>query len=162
MRPISIAARTTTLALAAAPLLLLGACQPKVQAPEDAGVCYFIGHVKKTESPNGLKFNVIARNQPDIEHCAVQLFNLRRSMLTTGTAGVETYGAFQGAFLLATNHEVRYSQTYDGNYFPFLVKAPDDRLVTPGSIVEDDTQGDGPEQKVAEPKNLPKLSQDKK
>ena len=158
MRPISIAALT----LAAAPLLMLGACQPKVQAPTEAGVCYFIGHVKKTEAPGGLKFNPIAHDQPDIEHCAVQLYNWRRSMLATSTAGDVTEGAYQGSFMQATNHEVRYSQTYEGPYFPFLVKAPDDRLVTPGSIVEDDTQGDGPEQHVAVPKDLPKLSQDKK
>ncbi len=158
MRPISIAVLT----LAAAPLLMLGGCQPKIQAPRDTGVCYFIGHVKTSESPNGLKFNVIARDQPDLEHCAVQLYNLRRSMLSTGTAGQETLGAYQGSFLQATNHEVRYSQTFDGPYFPFLVKAPDDRLVTPGSIVEDDTQGDGPQKTVAVPKDLPKLSQDQK
>ncbi len=158
MRPTHIAILT----LAATPLLLLGGCQPKIQAPADTGVCYFIGHVKKTEAPNGLKFNVIARDQPDIEHCAVQLFNQRRAMLGTGTAGEVTEGAYQGSFMQATNHEVRYSQAYEGPYFPFLVKAPDDRLVTPGSIVEDDTQGDGPQKSVAVPKDLPKLSQDQK
>jgi len=158
MRPINIAVLT----LAAAPLLMLGACQPRVQAPSDTGVCYFIGHVKKTETPSGLKFNVIARDQPDIEHCAVQLYNTRRSMLMTGTAGEVTEGAYQGSFMQATNGEVRESEHYEGPYFPFLVKAPDDRLVTPGSIVEDDTQGDGPQQQAAVPKDLPKLSQDKK
>ncbi len=158
MRPIILAAFT----LAAAPLLVLGGCEKKVEAPADTGVCYFIGHVKKTEAPGGLKFNVIARDQPDIEHCAVQLYNLRRSMLGTGTAGEVTEGAYQGSFMQATNGEVRYSQHYEGPYFPFLVKAPDDRLVTPGSVVEDDTQGDGPQQQVAVPKDLPKLSQDKK
>lgn len=158
MRPITIAAFT----LAAAPLLVLGGCQKRVEAPTDAGVCYFIGHVKKTEAPGGLKFNVIARDQPDIEHCAVQLYNTRRAMLTTGTAGEVTEGAYQGNFMQATNSEVRESQHYEGPFFPFLVKAPDDRLVTPGSVVEDDTQGDGAQQQVAVPKNLPKLSQDKK
>jgi hypothetical protein len=158
MRPTHIAILT----LAAAPLLILGGCQKKIQAPTDLGVCYFIGHVKPSEAPNGLKFNVIARDQPDLEHCAAQLYNVRRAMRTTGTAGDETDGAYQGNFLQATNHGVDYSQTYGGPYFPFLVKAPDERLVTPGSIVEDDTQGDGPEQKVTEPKDLPKLSQDEK
>src|SRR6185312_9029041 len=105
MRPSTIA----VLSLAAAPLLLLGGCEKKIRAPTDSGVCYFIGHVKKTEAPNGLKFNVIARDQPDIEHCAVQLYNLRRSMLTTGTAGDETDGAYQGDFMQVTNGEVRES-----------------------------------------------------
>src|SRR6185312_7794208 len=158
MRPSTIA----VLSLAAAPMLLLGGCEKKIRAPTDSGVCYFIGHVKKTESPNGLKFNVIARDQPDMEHCAVALYNTRRAMLLTGTAGENTFGAYQGSFLRANNTAVDYSQTYEGPYFPFLVKAPDDRLVTPGSIVEDDTQGDGPQQQVAVPKNLPKLSQDQK
>lgn len=157
--------RSTTIAvlsLAAAPMLLLGGCEKKIQAPADTGVCYFIGHVKTTEAPNGLKFNVIARDQPDMEHCAVQLYNTRRAMLTTGTAGNETDGAYQGSFLRATNEAVDYSQTYEGPYFPFLVKAPDDRLVTPGSVVQDDTQGDGPQQTVAVPKDLPKMTQDQK
>ncbi len=158
MRPTHIAFLT----LAAAPLLMLGACQPKIKAPADTGVCYFIGHVKTTEAKNGLKFNVIARDQADMEHCAVQLYNLRRSMLTTGTAGDATEGAYQGSFLRATNGAVDYSQTYEGPYFPFLVKAPDDRLVTPGSVVQDDTEGDGPQKTVAVPKDLPKLSQDQK
>ncbi len=158
MRPIHIAVLT----LAAAPLLMLGACQPRIEAPADTGVCYFIGHVKKTEAPGGLKFNVIARDQPDIEHCAVQLYNTRRALLTTGTAGEITEGAYQGSFMQATNSEVRESEHYEGPYFPFLVKAPDDRLVTPGSVAEDDTQGDGPQQQVTAPKDLPKLSQDKK
>jgi len=159
MRPIILAAFT----LAAAPLLVLGGCEKRVAAPTEAGVCYFIGHISKTEAPGGLKFNVLARGQPDIEHCAVQLYNQRRAMLATGTAGEVTEGAYQGNFMQATNGEVRYSEHYEGPYFPFLVKAPDDRLVTPGSIVqEDDTQGDGPQKTVAVPKNLPKLSQDKK
>ena len=158
MRPSTIAVLT----LAAAPLLVLGGCEKKIKAPTDTGVCYFIGHVKKTEAPNGLKFNVIARDQADMEHCAVALYNTRRSMLTTGTAGDETDGAYQGSFLRATNGAVDYSQTYEGPYFPFLVKAPDDRLVTPGSVVQDDTQGDGPEQQVAVPKDLPKMTQDGK
>jgi len=158
MRLITIA----TLSLAATPLLLLGGCQPRVQAPAEAGVCYFIGHVKKTEAPGGLKFNVIARDQPDIEHCAVQLYNTRRAMLVTGTAGDVTEGAYQGNFMQATNREVRESQHYEGPYFPFLVKAPDDRLVTPGSIVEDDSPGDDQQKTVAVPKSLPKLSQDQK
>lgn len=158
MRPIHFALLT----LAAAPLLVLGGCVKRVEAPADTGVCYFIGHVSKKEAPDGLKFNVIARDQPDLEHCAVQLFNLRRSMLATGTAGEVTEGSYQGDFMQVTNHEVREAPHYEGPYFPFLVKAPDDRLVTPGSVVEDDTQGDGPQQQVAVPKDLPKLSQDQK
>lgn len=158
MRPISIA----TLCLAAAPMLLVGGCIKRVEAPTDAGVCYFIGHVSKKEAPGGLKFNVLARDQPDIEHCAVQLFNQRRAMVMTGTAGEVTEGSYQGDFMQVTNSEVREAPHYEGPYFPFLVKAPDDRLVTPGSVVEDDTQGDGPQQQVAVPKNLPKLSQDQK
>ncbi|MGZ3306402.1 MAG: hypothetical protein ACXU8U_11130 [Asticcacaulis sp.] len=161
MRPVHLAA----LMLAAAPVLMLGACQPKVQAPKDQDVCYFIGHVKEPgETKTSLKFNVLGKNVPDMEHCAVLLYNARRSLLATNTAGKETEGAYNGSFLLATNHDVRSSTTYEGPYFPFLVKAPDNRLVAPGSIQvdEDETQGDGKQQTVAIPKNLPQMPSDQK
>ncbi len=129
---------------------LTGCADHKLKAPKDAGVCFFIGHPKE----GGVKFNPIAKNDPDLEHCAVHLYNLRMGMVLTGTAGAETAGSYQGNFLFVTNREVRYSQHYEGATFPLLTKAPDGRLVQPGSIVEEPDAPSGP-QTVNVPKDLP-------
>jgi len=137
-------------ALAALALSILVGCESRLKAPEEAGVCYFIGHPS-----NGVpKFNPIARNVPDLEHCAVYVYNVRMDMLKTGTAGKETQGSFAGNFLFATNKEVRFAQHYESPTFPLLVKAPDGRLVTPGSIVQEDDTPSGPVT-VNVPKDLP-------
>ncbi len=150
----------TALALVTCAAVPLAACQPKLKTPVADNTCYFIGHVKdngaKVATP---RFNPIGKDVPDMEHCAVLLYNVRMGMLTTNTAGDQTEGEYNGSFLVATNHEVRSSTTYQGPYFPFLVKAPDNRLVQPGSIVVDDeTQGDGKQQTVTVPKDLPQKS----
>jgi len=131
--------------------IVLNGCTHQLQAPTDVGTCYVIGHPKA----GGVKFNVVSKNEPDLEHCAVQLYNLRMSFLAIGTAGAETDGAYDGSFLFVDNHEVRFSQHYEGATFPLLEKAPDGRLVQPGSIVDDDTPDTKP-QSVVIPKDLPK------
>ncbi len=138
------------LGAAAVSTLALSACDKRLKAPDEAGVCYFIGHPKSGVP----KFNVIARNVPDLEHCAVYVYNVRMDMLRTGTAGKETQGSFNGNFLFADNREVRFAQHYESPTFPLLVKAPDGRLVTPGSIVQDDDAPSGPIT-VNVPKDLP-------
>lgn len=143
---ISIAALT---GLAAS--LALGGCTPQVKSPDEPGVCYFIGH----PTPKEVKFNVLATKVPDLEHCAVHLYNLRRDLQKTGTAGPETDGSYMGMFLFATNTEVRSGQRYEGPAFPFLVKAPgEERLVGFNTVVEEDNAPSGP-QTVNIPKDLP-------
>ena len=134
----------------------LSGCTPRVKAPSDIGVCYFIGHVKGADGKPALKFNPIARDQPDIEHCAVQLYNARMNMLATNTAGSETEGAYQGSFLFVSNKAVDYSEHYEGPTFPLLVKAPDNRLVAPGSVVIEDAPDPDAPRTVEVPKDLPK------
>ena len=130
--------------------LAMGGCVKHVKAPMEPGVCYFIGHPAGGE----LKFNVVAKNDPDIEHCAVHLYNLRMDMIKMGTAGQQTEGTYGGSFLFVENTEVYFAQRYEDPPFPLLVKAPDGRLVAPGSIVQEDDTPTGP-QTVEIPKNLP-------
>ena len=134
----------------------LSGCTPRVKAPRDLGVCYFIGHPVGADGKKTLKFNPIGHDQPDIEHCAVLLYNARMTMLATNTAGRLTEGSYQGNFLFADNGGVSYGQTYEGPTFPLLVKDPNsERLVAPGSVVEDDTPTDTEPHTVAVPKDLP-------
>ena len=137
-------------------LVTLSACD-EVKPPRDEGVCYFIGHVGKDKNGHDkLKFNEVRRNVPDLEHCAVEIYNVRRGFMTTGTAGPVTEGVYQGTFLFAANGEVRMATKYDGPQFPFLVVAGN-QLVSPSAAHVDDTQTDGGKpETIVVPKDLPK------
>ncbi|MDE2355440.1 MAG: hypothetical protein KGL69_01665, partial [Alphaproteobacteria bacterium] len=63
----------SALAPAAALVAALGGCQPRVEAPTTPGVCYALEAAGK----GAVKFNVLAQNQPDIEHCGAQLDMMR-------------------------------------------------------------------------------------
>jgi len=132
-------------------------CQKRVQAPKVANACYFIGYPRD----GSLKFNLLAENVPDVEHCAVRLYNVRMDMMATRTAGEQTIGAYNGIFLFASGREVRYSQHYEGPVFPLLVKAPDGRLVAPGSVVQEE-ELPKEQMTVDIPKDLPKMPSDSK
>ena len=134
--------------LTGAGLLTLASCKKEIKAPDVADECYFIGH----PSDGSLKFNAIAHNQPDPEHCAIYVYNARLDMLRTGTAGEVTEGAYNGSFLWATNREVRFSLKYDSPRFPLLVRA-NNKLVKPGAVVED-VPSDAP-RTIEIPDNLP-------
>ncbi|ESQ76455.1 hypothetical protein [Asticcacaulis sp. AC402] len=141
------------MAFAATAGLGLAACEQRLKAPFEAGTCFSIGHPASGEP----KFNVVARDVPSLEHCAVHIYNLRQTRLATGTAGEVTEGSYGGSFLWANNREVRYSQHYEGPRMPFLVRAPGNRLVQPGAIVVEDTAPSGPVT-VEMPDNLPKTN----
>ncbi len=141
--------------LALAGVMALCGCEKRLQAPKEYNVCYFIGHPKKDE----VKFNVVGRNVPDLEHCAALLYNVRRQMNATGTAGEVTEGTYGGSFLFVTNRDARMATYYEGPRFPFLIRTPDNRFVPPGAVeVEgemDKVYQQGP-QTVEIPKDLPK------
>lgn len=130
-------------------LVALTGCEKPVKAPNVEGECYFIGH----PADGTITFNSIAHKQPDLEHCAVYVYNARMDMLRTGTAGEVTEGAYNGNFLWATNTEVRMSLKYESPRFPFLVKA-NGKLVQPGSIVSEEPEDKAP-RTVEIPDNLP-------
>ena len=153
--------KTKTILLAgligAAVMAGLAGCQKRVKAPEVANACYYVGFPKA----GGLKFNELSKNEPDLEHCAVRLYNARMDLMATRTAGEQTIGAYNGTFLFASGREVRYSQHYEGPAFPLLVKAPDGRLVAPGSVVQEEAPT-GEKVTVDIPKNLPQMPSDAK
>jgi len=130
------------IAVLTAAAVALGGCQKHLQAPAEENVCYFLGHPAKDQ----IKFNVVGRNVPDVEHCAVLVYNLRQDMLRTGTAADYTEGAYGGNFIWVNNHEVRFARYHEGPTSVLLVHSPDGRLIQPGAIMyEDDTaQASGP------------------
>ncbi|ESQ91798.1 hypothetical protein ABAC460_05515 [Asticcacaulis sp. AC460] len=118
----------------------LSGCEKQLKAPNERGVCFSIGHPASGE----VKFNVVARDVESLEKCAVHIYTLHRTRLGTGTAGEWTEGSYGGSFLWANAREVRYSQRYEGPRMPFLVRAPGNRLVQPGSIVQEEDLPTGP------------------
>ena len=122
--------RLVAFAALTAAAALLGACQEAVLAPLDKGVCYAIGAGPKGE----IKFNVVARNVPNIENCAAQLEGVRLRFLRMGGQTREISGAYQGNFIHLRNEGIFRSQLWEGNQYLMLVRSGDGRLVIPGAV----------------------------
>ncbi|MDP1735839.1 MAG: hypothetical protein Q8L23_00205 [Caulobacter sp.] len=122
--------RLFAIAVLAASTLALAGCEETVQAPLDTGVCYHVG-----TGPDGkIKFNVVARNQPNIEHCAAQLEGMRLRFLRLGGQTREISGAYQGNFIFLRREGIFRAQRWEGNQYLMLVRSGDGRLVVPGAV----------------------------
>ena len=118
------------LALCLAMLLSLGACAKELQAPSDRGVCWHL-----VQPPGGApKFNLLAANQPDLEHCAAQLEMMRIRFAALGAAQQYETGAYQGQFLFIQPEGVFTASTLNGYHYPFMVRTGDGRLAVPGAM----------------------------
>jgi len=114
----------------AAAAVVLGACEAELEAPLDKGVCYAVG-----TGPDGkIKFNVVARNQPNIENCAAQLEGMRLRFLRMGGQTREISGAYQGSFIFLRRDGIYRAQHWEGNQYLMLVRSGDGRLVIPGAV----------------------------
>jgi len=122
--------RTTAIGLAACAAFSLAACNKQVEAPTNAGVCWHL----VTPEPGKAKFNVLARNQPDLEHCAAELEKMRLTFSALGSTQTDVTGAYQGQFLFLQREGVFTSQTIDGYRYPFMVRTGDGRLAVPGAM----------------------------
>jgi hypothetical protein len=81
-----------------------------------------------------VKFNLLARNQPDLEHCAAQLDQMRLQFMGLGSMQNSVIGAFQGQFLFAGPEGVYTAPTLKGYRYLLMVHSGDGRLVTPSSM----------------------------
>lgn len=120
---------TASLASAAA----VGACTPQVKPPFDKGVCYSLS-MPEEGSKAAPTFNVVARDQPQIEYCAAQLEQMRIRFLRLGGNREELVGSYQGQFIFIDQAGVWQSRTLDGNRFFALARTGDGRLAVPGAI----------------------------
>lgn len=121
--------RTLGLAALLAATAGLSACQKQTTPPADAGICYHV----VTEAGGALKYNVLARSQPRIENCAVELERMRLRFLSLGGSNKSVVGAFQGNFIWVDPRGVFISQTLEGHQYPSLFRGDDGRLVIPGA-----------------------------
>jgi hypothetical protein len=90
-----LAPRLIPIAAALVALLSLGACQSQIDAPTNVGVCYHLAAIQDGKA----KFNVVASNVPDMEHCAAHLEAMRTHFLSLGGTITDIVGAYQGNFL---------------------------------------------------------------
>jgi hypothetical protein len=111
-------------------ILSLAACARSLEAPMDRGVCWHMA-----TAPGGkVKFNPLASNQQDLEHCAAQLDQMRLRFLGLGSNQQNVVGAYQGQFLFAGPQGVFTSPSYDGYRYLLMVHSGDGRLVVPAAM----------------------------
>ena len=118
-----------------APFVILGglaaaACQPKVKAPEDRGVCYQVQPLQD----GTVRFNRVAGDQPQIEYCAARLEELRIRFRRNTNQNRDLVGAYQGRFIFVNRAGVQFAQSYEGARFFALTRTGDGRLAMPGAI----------------------------
>lgn len=107
----------------------LAACNQAVKAPTDTGVCYAV------ETPDGEPvFNVVARDQGQIEMCAARLEEMRLRFRNMGSTRQEVTGAYQGQFIFVDRRGVSFARTLTGARFFALARTGDGRLAVPGAI----------------------------
>ena len=119
-----------TVALSLASALVLTGCQPQVAVPTETGVCWHMVTLEDGKT----RFNPLARNITDIEHCAAALEVMRLENNRMGQNRDEVVGGYQGSFIWLEREGVFISQTLNGARFPALVRSGDGRLVIPGAV----------------------------
>ena len=111
--------------------LALAACGGGNEAPYEPGVCFAVEAGEAGEPP---VFNKLADNQPQIEHCAARLEEMRLRFLRQGGSRQEITGAYQGQFIFIERSGVYFGQTLEGGRFFALARTGDGRLAVPGVI----------------------------
>jgi len=125
----SIAVVGTVLALAA-----VGACSSATKAPFDAGICYSVVPADSAEKGAETRFNVLARDVPQIETCAARLEQMRVQFLRLGGSNRDVIGAYQGQFIFLDRAGVWFGKTLEGTRYFALARTGDGRLAVPGAI----------------------------
>jgi hypothetical protein len=118
---------------------LAAGCAQRVEAPRDPGVCWYVvpaeGAAADPEAPP--RFNVVARDQPQIEFCAARLEEMRLRFLRMGGSNREIIGAYQGQFIFIDRRGVQFGKDLNGPRFFALTRTGDGRLAIPGAIQRD-------------------------
>ena len=121
-------ARIAPLAILAAAALVASCEKPKVVAPTDRGVCYYL--VQKDDT---FKFDRIASNVVSIEYCAVELERMRRGLGSVGLDTGDVTGSYNGYFVFLTKYGIYSAQKYDGVRYLMMVRY-NGKLVVPGAV----------------------------
>ncbi|WP_372708482.1 hypothetical protein [Brevundimonas sp.] len=117
-------------------LLAVGACAERVEAPYDRGVCFAVELGAEGEPPT---FNKVADDQPQIEHCAARLEEVRLRFLRMGGTRNEITGAYHGQYIFIDRAGVWIGKSLEGARFIALARTGDGRLAVPGAISRDES-----------------------
>jgi hypothetical protein len=118
--------------LAAAAALGLSACEKKIEAPYDRGVCWHMVLL----TGGKVKFNKLSENRPSLESCAASLEGMRERFLGLGSTQEDIIGAYQGNFLFLGRTGVFTSTTLTGARWPALVRTNEGRLAIPSAVAQ--------------------------
>lgn len=125
---------------AVALLPVLAGCETAPRAPNDPGICYSVTQKEGQD----LAFNVLARDQPQIETCAARLEEMRLNFLRLGGTNRDVTGAYQGRFIFVDRRGIAFGQRIDGPRFFALARTGDGRLAVPGAIDFSEAMKDQP------------------
>lgn len=110
--------------------LALGACgDAGPAAPTDVGVCWHMVREK-----GEYRFNKVAANQPQLEHCAARLEEMRLRFLRLGGSSADIVGAYQGRFLFLQKEGVLSAAKFSATPYLVMIRTGDGRLAIPGAV----------------------------
>lgn len=126
--------RAALFAVAGIGLLAVAACAEKFEPPYEKGACFAVERGAEGERP---AFNKVADDQPQIEHCAARLEEMRLRFLRLGGTRTEITGTYQGQYIFIDRAGVWIGKSLDGPRFIALARTGDGRLAMPGAISRD-------------------------
>src|ERR1700761_2764034 len=124
--------RLAAILAASTAALGLAACEQKVEAPFNKGVCWHMVPL----TGGKVKFNMLSQNRPNLESCAASLEGMRERFLALGGNQEDLIGAYQGSFLFLGRTGVFTSTTLEGARWPALVRTSDGRLAIPSAVAQ--------------------------
>lgn len=110
--------------------LAVSACEQKIEAPYDKGICWHVVPL----TGGKVKFNKLSENRPNLESCAASLEGMRERFLGLGGTQEDLVGAYQGSFLFLGRTGVFTGTSLDGARWPALVRTQDGRLAVPSAV----------------------------
>jgi hypothetical protein len=122
--------RRTLVPAALLAALVVSACEKKIEAPFEKGVCWHMVPLTGGQ----VKFNKLSVNRPNLESCAASLEGMRERFLSLGGTQTDVIGAYQGSFLFLGRTGVSTATTLTGARWPALVRTQDGRLAPPGAV----------------------------
>lgn len=111
-------------------ILALAACSKRTLPPGGEGICW---HVSKQQDGE-LKFNKLATDVPDLEHCAAALETMRVKFLRMGGSAREVTGAYKGNFIFVERRGIFTAPSLEQAPYLALVRTGDGRLAIPGAM----------------------------
>lgn len=116
-------------------VLALAACSKRTLPPGGEGICWVVS------KQNGeLKYNKLATNVPDLEHCAAALEAMRVRFLRMGGSVREVTGAYKGNFIFVEREGILTAPSLEQAPYLALVRTGDGRLAVPGAMPREQGQ----------------------